>query len=88
MADITMPGVPGLSGPTTPAVSARLVTPSDATVVNFRCLWVGGAGDLNLLLVGDTVPVLHKNVPVGVFQAAVQKVMATSTTATLIVGWL
>ena len=79
--------VPGMSGAATPAAKATLVTPSDSTIVNFRCLYVGGTGDLNLLLVGDTVPVLHKNVPVGVLQVQVQKVMATNTTATLIVGW-
>jgi hypothetical protein len=63
------------------------VVPSDATIVNFRSLYIGGAGDVNVLLVGDTVPVLHKAVPIGVLPVQVQKVMATGTTATLIVGW-
>ena len=66
-----------------PIVNARAVTPSDSTVLTQipRGLWVGGAGNLAVLLQGDTVPVTFLGVSGGI-SLAVQKVMATNTTAT------
>lgn len=82
-----MPIVAGLSGHTSPAVKARVVVPNDSTIVDCRALYVGTAGNINLVAIGDTVAVLHKNVAVGVFDIACSKVMATLTTAADIVAW-
>jgi hypothetical protein len=50
-------------------------------------LYVGGAGNLNLLLAGDTAPVVFVGVAAGtVLPVRVAKVMATNTTATNLVG--
>lgn len=70
-----------------PANNGIAVTPSDSALITSRYIYVGGAGDLAVLLVGDTVPVTFKAVPVGtVLHICVQKVMATNTTATLILA--
>jgi hypothetical protein len=66
------------------------ITPSDSTVLNpaLRTLWIGGAGNLALLAVGDTVAVTLTVPAAGakIDFVLVQKVMATNTTATLITG--
>lgn len=72
---------------TKPAVSAAAVTPSDSAANIFRALYVGSGGNLNLLLEGDTVPVVFVNVPSGtLLPVSVKKVYSTSTTASNIVG--
>lgn len=66
---------------------ARSITPSDATVVDLIGIYVGGGGDLALLLDGDSAPVTFKNVAQGtIFAFGIQKVMLTNTTATLLIG--
>lgn len=66
---------------------ATAITPSDTTVVKFRAIYVGGAGNLAVLMEGDTVATTFNSVPAGsILQIRVQKVMATNTTATNIVG--
>jgi len=74
------------AGRTVPAVSATAVTASDATTYpSCRAIWVGGAGDLAVLMRNDTVAVTFASVPAGTllpFDAI--KVMATNTTATSI----
>jgi hypothetical protein len=62
------------------------VTTSDSVVQNYSALYIGVTGDVTVVMLGDTVPVLFKAVPVGILPVAVSKVMATGTTATIIVG--
>jgi hypothetical protein len=70
-----------------PAKKARIVTPSDATIVNSRALWVGGGGNVAVVLMGDTSPQTFANVPAGsMLELACSKIMATNTTATLILA--
>ena len=78
---------------TAPAVKARAVTKSDSTVVAARALYVGGAGDVAVLMEGDGLTggtgtaVTFSAVPAGTFMPiSVNKVMSTDTTATLIVA--
>jgi len=83
---MTQPFAPIGAGP---AVSAFEITKNDTTVFPSptRYIYVGGAGDLAVLLSGDTVPVTLSAVPAGtVLPLCATKVMATNTTATLIVG--
>jgi len=68
-----------------PAVNGAAVTPSDATPLTqpARALYVGGAGDVTVILVGDTAAITFKAVPLGTtlwIRAATVK--ATGTTAT------
>ncbi len=80
---ITPPYAPG------PAVHAFAVTPSDTTVFNTptRCLWVGGVGNVAVLMAGDSSPVTLINVGAGTeLSVSVTKVMSTNTTATNIVA--
>jgi len=68
---------------------ARAITPSDATEIapNYRAIYVGVGGDINILLANDTTPVLLKDVQTGtVLDMIVLKVYDTSTTATNLVG--
>lgn len=65
------------------------ITPSDTTVFAnpTRYIWVGGTGAVAVLLDGDASPVTLSAVPAGtMLQLCAQKVMATGTTATLMVG--
>lgn len=71
------------------AVSAFAVTPSDSTVfaIPTRQIWVGGAGNLAVLMNADTVSVVLSAVPAGtMLPVSVTKILSTGTTATLIVG--
>lgn len=71
---------------TNPAEFGAAVTPSDSTVIKAtRGLWVGGAGNVNAVLVGDGAAVLFSGVPAGTLLPirAIQ-VLSTNTTATLI----
>lgn len=62
------------------------VTPSDTAEQNFSGLYVGGAGDVALKGLSGTAFTL-KAVPVGtILPFAVNRVMSTNTTATLIIG--
>ncbi len=72
-----------------PAQNAAAVTPNDTTVVLFRSLWVGGVGDVSVVMLGDLLaaPVTFTAVPAGtLLPIAVKRVRSTATTATLIVG--
>lgn len=62
------------------------VTPSDSTVISTRAVYVGGGGDLAVVMAsGETVTLA--SVPSGaLLPLRVQKVMSTNTTATDIVG--
>jgi hypothetical protein len=75
--------------PDGPAAHAFAITPSNTIVFGnlTRMIYVGGAGDLAVLHAGDTNPVTYTAVPVGTWlPICAQKVMATNTTATLIIG--
>jgi hypothetical protein len=63
--------------------SAIAVVPSNSAVLTKASmgLFVGVEGDLKVLLVGDTVPVIFKNISGGM-GLMVQRVYATGTTAT------
>jgi hypothetical protein len=67
---------------------ASVITPSDsANLTNGAfALWVGGAGNVNLVTSGgDTV--LISGIPAGTYlNIQTSRVLATNTTATLIVG--
>lgn len=69
-----------------PAVGGAAVTKSDSTVVNFRALYVGGAGDV-AVTGQDGNNVTFESVPAGsIIPICCTKVLATGTTATKIVG--
>lgn len=73
------------------ATQASAVTPSDTVALPdvTRFLYVGGAGDLTVIMAEDSTltPITFKAVPVGtVLPLAVSLVHATLTTATLIVA--
>jgi len=73
-----------------PGVHGTPITPSDTLVYSppLRGIWVGVAGNLAVMMVGDNTPVTLANVPAGWFQAAVvSRVMATNTTATTMIGF-
>lgn len=79
----------GINPLTGSAFQAAAITPSDSAelVRMTKGLYVGGAGNLNLLLAGDTTPVVFVGVAAGtVLPVRVAKVMATNTTATNLVG--
>lgn len=63
------------------------ITPSDATVLpdGIRGVWVGGAGNLTVILSGDAKEITLAGVPAGtLLPIQISKVMATGTTATAI----
>jgi hypothetical protein len=71
-----------------PAEKAATVTPSDVTVVNFRALYVGGAGDLVVVMRGDAsnTPVTFPSVPAGAILPIAVKQVRAATGASSIVG--
>lgn len=68
-----------------PAYYGAAVTPSDSTDMNIvsRALYVGGAGNLSVVMAGDGATVVFTAVPAGtVLPISVMRVNATGTTAT------
>lgn len=66
---------------------AELVTPSDSAENNYDALFVGTLGDLEILPVKSTVPVVLKNIGSGEFiPVPVKKVLSGNTSASNIVG--
>lgn len=76
------------TGLTSPAVSGQNITPSDSTplITATRCLYVGGAGDLRIELVGGDIVTLSGVVAGAIYPLRVAQVLATGTTATGLVG--
>lgn len=64
------------------------ITPTDATAIGpFVALYVGGGGDVELVPMNATTPVLFKAVPTGtLLRVAFQGINSTGTTATNMVG--
>ena len=71
-----------------PALRATAVTPSDSTeLTGVRALYVGGAGNVAVILKEDTVAVTFVAVPAGsILPLAAIRVMSTNTDATNIVA--
>lgn len=70
-----------------PAEHAFAITPNDSANLSktTRAIYVGGTGDLKVTLSGgDTV--VFASVPVGVLWIRAQKVFATGTSATNLIG--
>jgi len=70
------------------AYRAVAVTKSDATILpTTRGLYIGGAGDVAVIMAGDTAAVTFAGALAGsVLTLQVTKVMSTNTTATNIVA--
>jgi hypothetical protein len=76
-------------GLTSPAENAVAVTPHNSTdlAVASRALWVGGAGNISVEMVGGQSAVVFTGIPAGTWMPLrVTRVNSTSTTATSIVS--
>lgn len=71
-----------------PAAHAFAITPGTAALPYLtRAIYVGGAGNVEVQLAGDTAPVTLTGVPVGTtLEVCAQYVLATNTTATNLIG--
>jgi hypothetical protein len=77
------------TGLTSPADSAASVTPNDSTDLTTatRGLYIGGAGNVKVDMVGEGTAVVYSGLVVGtVYPIRVTRVYATDTTATNIVA--
>ena len=66
-------------------IDAAVVVPSDVADLAYatRSLWVGGAGDVTVMLVKSSAQVTYKSVPAGTrLGVSVTRVYATLTTST------
>lgn len=69
--------------------SAVAVTPSDTTIINCRAIYVGGAGNVAVKTIAGATAVTFTAPPVGtVLPITIDggQIMATNTTATLLVA--
>jgi hypothetical protein len=75
-----------------PTPFLQTITPSDTVLlpISIRQLWVGVSGNVKVLAVGDSTPVVLPDVPAGTWvifnNMPIAQVFATGTTATGIVG--
>ena len=86
MADRYNVGSSGLTGSATRSAS---VSPNDSTDLTnvTRALWVGGAGNVAVMLLDDSAAVTFVGVAAGtLLPLRVRRVMSTNTTATNIVA--
>lgn len=75
--------------PTSPAVNATAVTPSDVTVFDppTKALYIGADGNVAVMLADDTAAVTFVGVVAGqILPLRAKKVMSTNTTASNIVA--
>jgi hypothetical protein len=76
-------------GLTSPAENGVAVTPNDGTDLTnaTRALWIGGAGNISVDMVGGQTAVVYSGIAAGTWMPLrVTRVRSTSTTATLIVA--
>lgn len=69
--------------------SASAVTPSDTTIINCRAIYVGGAGNVAVKTQSGAAAVTFTAPPVGTILPIMidgGQIMATNTTATLLVA--
>lgn len=87
-ANSTPDGVPAASwGPATKIVAITISDATDLTATKIKALWVGGAGNVAVIAFNDTAAVTIVGVLAGtLLPISVNKVMATNTTATNILG--
>lgn len=72
-----------------PASKAVAITPNDNTdlPITVRAVYVGGVGNLAVILKDDTTAVIFAGVPIGtLLPILVRRVLATGTTATSLIG--
>lgn len=70
----------------TSAKKVAVIVPSDATPVDFAAIYVGGAGNVAVRCI-DGTSVTFTAPPVGsIIPVACDRVLATGTTATLLIG--
>ena len=67
---------------------AAPIVPNDAADLPYatRSLWIGGAGNLTVMLAKSSAQVTYSNVPVGRLGISASRVYATGTTATNILA--
>lgn len=77
------------SGLNSPARNGTEITPDDGTdLANVsRGVWIGGAGNLEVLLQGDSASVTIQNIAAGtLLPICAKRIYSTGTTATAIVA--
>jgi hypothetical protein len=75
-----------MSESTAPAARYAAVTPSDATIVGARSLYIGVTGNVAVQADEVSTAVTFTNVPVGFMPVSAYKVMSTNTTASGIIA--
>ncbi len=77
-----------MGGLESPARAAAVVTPDDLNDLGntSRSIYVGTSGDLAVHMIGQSVPVVFKAVPVGILPIRVDRVLVTGTTAANVVA--
>jgi hypothetical protein len=77
-----------IRGQSSPAQNAVSITPADSDLATaVRALYIGSAGNVAVILSGDTDAVTFVAVPAGtVLPITVKQVRLTNTTATNIIG--
>lgn len=74
------------TGPFSTYSTAAAITPSDSASQTYRAIYVGGAGNVAVKTTGGNT-VTFTAPPVGsIIPVEVQQVLATGTTATLLIG--
>lgn len=74
-------------GPATQLVAITKNDATDLTTLKIKGIWVGGTGDVAVMGLNDAAAITLSAVPAGTLLPVMPKrVMATGTTATLLVG--
>ena len=87
--DIPWEGTDGAAHVFASAASGGAVTPSDSTVLSFKALWVGGAGDVSVDFTEGGTAVVFTGVPAGTMLPVTGTRVNAATTATSItwINW-